>query len=84
MAAAKKPQSNFHVAKVAEAALSRIEDARKAALGDAPNYINQKFTRKRLKAIEDVSDHVGALLIAGGAITQSELEAARTQKAAAQ
>lgn len=84
MAAAKKPQSKFHVAKVTEAALGRVEDARRAALADAPTYINEKFNRKRLKAIEGVSDEVGALLIAGNVITEGELTAARTAASAAE
>ena len=87
MAAAKKPQSKFHVAKVTEAALGRIEDARKAALADAPNYINEKFNRKRLKAIEGVGDDVASLLIAGKVCTEGEIASARQQaesKSAAQ
>ena len=77
MAAAKKPQSKFHVAKVTEAALTRIELARKGALEDAPNYVNQKFNKKRLGAIEELSDETAALLIAGNVITAGELAEAR-------
>lgn len=81
MAAAKKPQSKFHVAKVTEAALMRIELARKGALEDAPNYVNQKFNKKRLGAIEELSDETAALLIAGQVISAGELASARTAAA---
>lgn len=83
MAAAKKPQSKYHVAKVREAALVRIEDARKEALADAPKFINSKFDTKRLKELEDVSDEVAALLVAGKVCSEGEIAAAREMAAAA-
>lgn len=82
MAAAKKPQSKFHVAKVTEAALTRIELARKDALVDAPEFVNKKFNKKRLGAIEELSDETAALLVAGNVITAGEIASARAAREA--
>lgn len=77
MAAAKKPQSKFHVAKIHSSKLSRIEAARKEALEDAPKHVNEIFSKKRQKAIAEIPDEAVPLMVAGGEVTQGEVESAK-------
>lgn len=77
MAAAKKPRSKFHIAKINEAKLARIEIGRKAALDDAPKWVNETYNKKRIKAIAEIPDEAVPLLIAGGTVTQGEVESAK-------
>ena len=77
MAAAKKPQSKFHIAKIHSAKLARIEDARKEALKDAPDFVNKRFSAKRAKAIAEIPDEAVPLMVAGSEVTQGEVEAAK-------
>lgn len=76
MAAAKKPQSKYHIAKIHSNKLDRISALRAAALEDAPKHVNELFTGKRLRAIAQIPEICHPMMLSAGDITESELAAA--------